>query len=67
MGNADGDPRYATLEARLASLPKISVPATVIHGAGVLGSSLIEEQEHGSTHVGITIGGDKRPCATTKT
>jgi hypothetical protein len=33
MGNADGDPRYAALEARLASLPKISVPTIVIHGA----------------------------------
>ena len=32
MGNAAGDPRYATLEARLASLPKISVPTVVIHG-----------------------------------
>jgi hypothetical protein len=48
------DPRYATLEARLASLPKISVPTIVFHGAGVLGSSLIEEQEHGPTPVGVT-------------
>ena len=32
MGNAAGDPRYAALEARLASLPKISVPTVVIHG-----------------------------------
>jgi pimeloyl-ACP methyl ester carboxylesterase len=33
MGNAAGDPRYAKLEARLASLPKISVPTIVIHGS----------------------------------
>jgi pimeloyl-ACP methyl ester carboxylesterase len=33
MGNAAGDPRYAALEARLAALPKISVPTIVIHGA----------------------------------
>jgi pimeloyl-ACP methyl ester carboxylesterase len=32
MGNAAGEPRYAALEARLASLPKISVPTVVIHG-----------------------------------
>jgi pimeloyl-ACP methyl ester carboxylesterase len=33
MGNAEGDPRYASLQARLASLPKIGVPAVVLHGA----------------------------------
>ena len=33
MGNASGDPRYAKLEAQLAALPKIGVPAIVIHGA----------------------------------
>jgi hypothetical protein len=33
MANAAGDPRYATLEARLATLPKIGVPTIVIHGA----------------------------------
>lgn len=33
MGNAPGDPRYAAIELRLASLPKISVPSMVIHGA----------------------------------
>ena len=33
MGNAAGDPRHASLEARLATLPKISVPTIVIHGA----------------------------------
>jgi pimeloyl-ACP methyl ester carboxylesterase len=33
MGNAPGDPRYAKLEAQLAALPKIGVPAIVIHGA----------------------------------
>jgi pimeloyl-ACP methyl ester carboxylesterase len=33
MGNAAGDPRYATIEARLAALPKIGVPTIVIHGA----------------------------------
>jgi pimeloyl-ACP methyl ester carboxylesterase len=32
MGNMPGDPRYAALEARLASLPKIPVPTIVIHG-----------------------------------
>jgi pimeloyl-ACP methyl ester carboxylesterase len=33
MGNAAGDPRYAALEARLATVPKINVPTIVIHGA----------------------------------
>ena len=33
MRNAPGDPRYAAIEARLAALPKISVPTMVIHGA----------------------------------
>jgi pimeloyl-ACP methyl ester carboxylesterase len=33
MGNAAGDPRYAPLEARLASLPTSRVPTIVIHGA----------------------------------
>src|SRR5207302_2109159 len=33
MRNAPGDPRYAAIEARLAALPKISVPSMVIHGA----------------------------------
>ena len=33
MGNAIGDPRYASTEAKLATLPKISVPTIVIHGA----------------------------------
>ena len=33
MGNAPGDPRYAVFEAQLATLPKISVPTVVIHGA----------------------------------
>ncbi len=33
MGNAPGDPRYAAIERRLATLPKISVPSIVIHGA----------------------------------
>ena len=28
-----GDPRYAPIEARLATLPKINVPTIVIHGA----------------------------------
>jgi pimeloyl-ACP methyl ester carboxylesterase len=32
MGNMAGDPRYAALEARLASLPKIGVPTIVLHG-----------------------------------
>jgi pimeloyl-ACP methyl ester carboxylesterase len=31
-GNAAGDPRYAQIESRLATLPKISVPTIVIHG-----------------------------------
>jgi pimeloyl-ACP methyl ester carboxylesterase len=31
-GNAEGDPRYAPIEARLAKLPTISVPTIVIHG-----------------------------------
>jgi pimeloyl-ACP methyl ester carboxylesterase len=33
MGNAPGDPSYAAIEARLAALPKISVPTIVVHGA----------------------------------
>jgi pimeloyl-ACP methyl ester carboxylesterase len=33
MGNAPGDPRYASTEGKLATLPKISVPTIVIHGA----------------------------------
>jgi pimeloyl-ACP methyl ester carboxylesterase len=33
MGNAAGDPRHASLQARLATLPEISVPTIVIHGA----------------------------------
>lgn len=33
MGNAEGDPRYADIEAKLATLPKIKVPTIVIHGA----------------------------------
>jgi pimeloyl-ACP methyl ester carboxylesterase len=32
-GWADGDPRYADLERRLANPPKISVPTLVLHGA----------------------------------
>jgi pimeloyl-ACP methyl ester carboxylesterase len=32
-GNAPGDPRYEKIEARMASLPPINVPTTVIHGA----------------------------------
>jgi pimeloyl-ACP methyl ester carboxylesterase len=31
--NAVGDPQYASIEAQLAALPKISVPTIVIHGA----------------------------------
>lgn len=33
LGNADGDARYAAIEAKLAREPKISVPTIVIHGA----------------------------------
>jgi pimeloyl-ACP methyl ester carboxylesterase len=32
MGNAPGDPRYAALQARLATLPQIAVPTIVLHG-----------------------------------
>jgi pimeloyl-ACP methyl ester carboxylesterase len=32
-GNAAGDPRYASVEARLAAQPKITVPAINLHGA----------------------------------
>ncbi len=32
-GHAPGDPRYAAVEAMLATLPKIQVPTIVIHGA----------------------------------
>ena len=31
-GNAEGDPRYADVEARLASRPAISTPAIALHG-----------------------------------
>src|SRR5581483_11456677 len=33
FGYAEGDPRYAASEARLATQPKIGVPTIVIHGA----------------------------------
>ena len=33
FGNAEGDPRYADVEARLALLPKIAVPTIALHGA----------------------------------
>jgi pimeloyl-ACP methyl ester carboxylesterase len=33
MGNAPGDPRYAALQVRLATLPQIGVPTIVLHGA----------------------------------
>jgi len=32
-GNAAGDPRYASVEARLAAQPKINIPAINLHGA----------------------------------
>jgi pimeloyl-ACP methyl ester carboxylesterase len=32
-GSAAGDPRYASVEARLAAQPKIEVPTIVLHGA----------------------------------
>ncbi|HSR13667.1 MAG TPA: alpha/beta hydrolase, partial [Thermodesulfobacteriota bacterium] len=32
-GNAEGDPRYDEIEARLSALPKITVPAIAVHGA----------------------------------
>jgi pimeloyl-ACP methyl ester carboxylesterase len=32
-GNAEGDPRYAETESRLASLPAVAVPAIALHGA----------------------------------
>jgi pimeloyl-ACP methyl ester carboxylesterase len=32
-GNAAGDPRYASVEARLAAQPKINVPTINLHGA----------------------------------
>ncbi len=32
FGNADGDPRYAELEKRLAALPPITVPAVTLDG-----------------------------------
>jgi pimeloyl-ACP methyl ester carboxylesterase len=32
-GNAAGDPRYASVEARLAAQPRIDVPAINLHGA----------------------------------
>lgn len=33
LGNADGDARYAAIEAKLVGQPKIDVPTIVIHGA----------------------------------
>jgi pimeloyl-ACP methyl ester carboxylesterase len=33
FGSVAGDPRYASVEARLAAQPRIDVPAIVIHGA----------------------------------
>ena len=33
FGNAEGDPRYAAIEARLATQPRITVPTIAIHGA----------------------------------
>jgi len=33
LGNAPGDPRFATMEQQLAKRPKISVPSIVLHGA----------------------------------
>jgi pimeloyl-ACP methyl ester carboxylesterase len=33
FGTVAGDPRYASVEARLAAQPRIDVPAIVIHGA----------------------------------
>jgi pimeloyl-ACP methyl ester carboxylesterase len=32
-GNATGDPRYASIEERLAARPRINVPTIVLHGA----------------------------------
>ena len=32
LGNIAGDPRYSSLESRLATLPKINIPTIVIHG-----------------------------------
>jgi pimeloyl-ACP methyl ester carboxylesterase len=32
-GNAGGDPRYASVEARLAAQPKINIPTINLHGA----------------------------------
>ena len=33
LHNAEGDPRYAPIEAKLATQPKIGVPTIVIHGS----------------------------------
>jgi len=33
FGNAEGDPRYAATEARLARLPRIDVPTIALHGS----------------------------------
>ena len=43
-GNAAGDPRYASIEARLAAQPRIDVPTIVLHGAkdGVMPCRLSE-------------------------
>jgi pimeloyl-ACP methyl ester carboxylesterase len=46
-GNAAGDPRYASIEARLAAQPRIDVPTIVLHGAddGVTPRRLSEAHE----------------------
>ena len=49
MGNAAGEPRYAAIEARLAVLPKITVPTIVVHGA-VDGVNPVEKSEGHARH-----------------
>jgi pimeloyl-ACP methyl ester carboxylesterase len=53
FGSVAGDPRYASIEARLAAQPKIGVPAISLHGAadGVMPAVLSEP--HGKYFTGL--------------
>ncbi len=52
MGNAPGDARYAAIEARLATQPRIGVPTVVVHGAADdVGPAAVSER-HGRYFTG---------------
>jgi pimeloyl-ACP methyl ester carboxylesterase len=46
MGNAEGDPSCAAIEARLALLPKIDVPTIVIHGVADEVNPVVKSEGH---------------------